>query len=194
MSRSLPASPTDPRRRQESGAIAIIVVFLLLSIGTVAAMSLGHSALREALITGNESTGRKAYEMADSGMDYFITWINGNYSTAPPAAAQALLAKQAALLDILDQGTSNADGTVKVTLLASATGGDMTPANTGYLQTSTSVKPSFDLEMWSLGYQAFTPVGNKGAPKYGYLVRSTGRASIGNTGQSFISIHEGFCY
>lgn len=71
-------------RRSEAGGITIILSLILLSIMTVAAISVNRTSLRELAITGNESTGRKASESADSGLDWVITWSN-------PDAANSIL-------------------------------------------------------------------------------------------------------
>ena len=181
-------------RHQERGGIAILVSFILLSLGIVTSVSLSRSALREALVTGNESTGRKAFEMADSGLDYLITWSNPAYGTAPTATAQTVAAGYQTLLNAIDPDThtfaGNADGTIRIGLQASTVGGDLTPGTNGYSQ-STAVTPAFDLELWYLGHP-YATVKSQG-PAF-FLARTTGRANIGSTGQSFVSFREAIAY
>lgn len=184
------------RIRRESGGIAILLALVLLSIAAVTSVSLSRTALREALITSNESTGRKAYEMADSGLDYLITWSNTGYAAAPDATAKTLAANYQTLLNAIDPANNtftgmSADGSIKMTMLASAVGGDLTPGTTGYLQSNSVVTPAFDLELWYLGHPFATPK-SKGSAFY--MARSTGRSNIGTTGQSFISLREALVY
>ena len=184
------------RRHREAGGITILIAFILLSIVAVVAVSLSRGALREALITGNESTGRKAYETADSGLDYLITWSNTTYAAAPTTTAQTIANNYQTLLNAIDPSSNSftgmsSDGTISVTSLASSIGGDMTPGTTGYLQTNSVVEPAFDLQLMYLGHPYATPK-SKG-PAF-YLARSTGRANIGTTGQSFVSRREALVY
>jgi hypothetical protein len=176
--------------------MAILMAFILLSIAAVVTVSLSRTAIREALITSNESTGRKAYEMADSGIDYLITWSNTPYVTAPSATAVMIATNYQTLLNAIDPSNNtftgmDSDGTIKVTMLASNIGGDLTPGTTGYLQTTSVVQPAFDLELRYLGHPFATPK-SKG-PAF-YIAHSTGRANIGGTGQSFTSRREALVY
>jgi hypothetical protein len=195
-----------PRTDQEAGGIAILLALILVSIAAVTSVSLSRTALREAVITGNEATGRKAYETADSGIDYLITWSNAPYASAPTATAQTIVANYQSLLNFIDpasntftntlnpDGTINGmgtDGTISITMLASTIGGDLTPGTTGYLQTNSIVTPAFDLKLMYLGYP-FATAQSKGTPTF--LARSTGRSNIGATGQSFISVREALVY
>jgi len=63
-------------RNPEEGGITILLVLILLSIMTVSAFGISRNTLREIALTGNEATGRKAAEAADSGIDYTIVWSN----------------------------------------------------------------------------------------------------------------------
>ena len=183
------------RRHREQGGIAILVAFILLSISIMASMSLSRNALREAVVTGNEAIGRKAFEMGDSGLDYLITWSNPAYAVAPTTTAQAVASSYQTLLNAIDPANNTftgmgSDGTIKVTLQASSLGGDLTPGTTGYLQPSV-VQPAFDLELWYLGHPYATP---KSAGPAFFLARTTGRANVGSSGQSFISQREAVAY
>ena len=175
----------------EAGGVTIVVAMTLLATATLVAVTLGRTSLREALITGNESTSRKAYEIADSGMDYVITWA-GNPSAAGSTntTAQAINTLYNNTVNLIDPVnnvfTLGPGGTIGSTLLAADQGGDMTPGTTGYLQ-STQVVPAFDVEIRSLG--RVHPNDPKDLTWY-FMIRTTGRANIGSTGQSFISIRE----
>jgi Tfp pilus assembly protein PilX len=70
--------PRQPRIEQarEQGGIVILLAFIILTIMTVAAFGVSRTSLRDLAMVGNESTGRKASEAADSGMDWTITWSN----------------------------------------------------------------------------------------------------------------------
>ena len=134
---------------------------------TVAALGLSRASLREVLITGNESTGRKAFEMADSGLDYVISWGSPYANTAATPTAAALQTKMGSLLDAIDlpgnaqTGFIDSSGTLRYKMLASAVGGDMTPSTSTYLQNSV-VTPAFDLEVRYLGQVPLQNTGSGG--------------------------------
>lgn len=69
-------SESTGRRRTERGGMVILLALMLLAIMTIGAVSVSQTSLRDLAITGNEGTGRKAAEVADSGMDWVITWSN----------------------------------------------------------------------------------------------------------------------
>ena len=182
----------------ESGGLTILMALVMLVVVTVAAFGLSRSSLREVLITGNESTGRKAFEMADSGLDYVISWGSPYATTAATPTAAALQTKMGSLLDAIDlpgvaqTGFIDSSGTLRYKMLASTVGGDMTPSPSAYLQKS-AVTPAFDLEVRYLGQVPLQNTGSGGFIKSNrsfWLVHSTGRANIGTTGQSFISQRE----
>ena len=84
-------------RSGERGAIVIVVVLVLLSVMTVAALAVGSNSFREIAITGNESTGRKASEAADAGLDWTIAWAN------PDALGIATAGAEKAIQDAMGQ-------------------------------------------------------------------------------------------
>lgn len=186
-------------RTGEQGGIAILVALILLSIMSVAAFGLSRNALREIAITGNETVGRKAFEAADSGLDWVITW--GNPRATPVSIAQTTLRTQMnTILDAIDNvplrvlgndatpntpgsgNTSNVTGTYRVYLDSAALQSDLVASTANYKQSSVVV-PAFDLEVRFLGFYP-------GTKKSVWMVRSMGRANIGTTGQSFISVRE----
>ena len=181
----------------ETGGLTILVALVMLVVVTVAALGLSRTSLREVMISGNESTGRKAFEMADSGLDYVISWGSpyANTSTAPSAAT--LQTNMGSLLSAIDtpsaqSGFIDASGTLRYKMLSTAVGGDLTPSTSTYLQ-NTVVTPAFDLEVRYLGQIPLQNTGAGGFVKSNrsfWLVHSTGRANIGTTGQSFISQRE----
>jgi len=182
----------------ESGGLTILMALVMLVVVTVAALGLSRSSLREVLITGNESTGRKAFEMADSGLDYVISWGSPYANTAATPTAAALQTRMGSLVDAIDlpgdaqTGFIDSSGTLRYKMLASAVGGDMTPSTSTYLQNSV-VTPAFDLEVRYLGQVPLQNTGSGGFIKSNrsfWLVHTTGRANIGDTGQSFISQRE----
>lgn len=122
MNRTLPTS-----RPQELGGIAILVVLVLLSIMTVAAVSVGSTSLREISITGNESVGRKAAEAADAGMDWTIAWSNPDATGASTGVAETSI--QNAMRELKEAIGSQDAGTITVSsdpLPSDAAGNDYT--------------------------------------------------------------------
>jgi len=70
--------------------MVILVVFIILTVMTVGAIGLSQNSLRDLAITGNEGTGRKASEVADSAVDWVITWSNPNAGNQIVASTDAL--------------------------------------------------------------------------------------------------------
>ena len=190
---------TRTPQHPESGGLTILMALVMLVVVTVAAFGLSRSSLRGVLITGNESTGRKAFEMADSGLDYVISWGSPYANTAATPTAATLQTNMGNLLNAIDTpdapgagGFIDPSGTLRYKMLASTVGGDMTPSPSAYLQKS-AVTPAFDLEVRYLGQVPLQNTGSGGFIKSNrsfWLVRTTGRANIGDTGQSFISQRE----
>jgi len=77
-------------RQSEQGGITILVALVLLSVMTVAALGMSQNTLRELAITGNESTGRKASEAADSALDWVLIWSNPNAATSISASTDPI--------------------------------------------------------------------------------------------------------
>ena len=186
-------------RSGEQGGIAILVALILLSIMSVGAFGLSRNTLRDIAITGNETVGRKAFEAADSGLDWVIVW--GNSHSTPVTTAQTTLRTQIdTILDAIDNvplrvvgtdatsnttgsgNTSSVTGTYRVYLDSATLQSDLVASTANYKQVS-SVVPAFDLELRFLGFYP-------GTKKSLWMVRSTGRANIGATGQSFLSSRE----
>ncbi|GLH67765.1 PilX N-terminal domain-containing pilus assembly protein [Geothrix edaphica] len=189
--------------QRESGGITIILALILLTTVTVAAFGLGRTSLREIMITGNESTGRKAFETADSGLDWVITWGSPYATTTTGSAAATLHAQMSGLISAIDtvdaRTASYMDpdtGTMRVHLDSATIGDALTPSRADWLQFTkgaTEVVPAFDLEVRYLGPNELANTGRGALIKSNrslWLVRSTGRANIGTTGQSFVSRRE----
>lgn len=186
-------------RKAEQGGLTILVAIILLSVATVAAIGLSRDSIREALITGNEGTGRKAYEMADSGLDWVVTWgspyVVLQSDAAKDVAEKSLLTGMSNLLDAIDNESlrgsyMDATGTLNLKLLGSTTGGSMVPKTTTWLQGS-AVKPSFDVEVRYLGPYELANTGRGPLIKNTrslWLVRSSGFATVGT--MPFVSRRE----
>lgn len=188
-------SRLQPARTGETGGITILVALIMLSVVTVSAFSMGRSSLRDLMMTGNDSTGRKAFETADSGLDYAITWMgyDPTYPAAPTATSKYLVdifqSKGIGNTDDPNNKFSNfVNGQLTFTLTGDSIGGDLTPGITGQLQTTSEVTPSIDLTVTWLGKVNPNPVGRTDNAQY-WLIRSTGRANVG-TSYSFNSVRE----
>lgn len=200
----MPTRASAVRRASERGGVTILVSLLLLVVVSVAAMGLSRETLREAAITGNESTGRKAYEAADSAIDWTLTWLGDDLDVGTDAARTNLQNQMTSLVNAIDaaapptsgvdgtlntKGTgnmSNTSGTFRVYLYAEDnpnTEMNMTPTQ---LQPS-EVKQAFDTEIRYLGDMNRSH--KKGSTKRPlWLIRTIGRANIG--AQSFVSQRE----
>ena len=90
-------------RTSEQGGITILLALILLSAMTVGALALSQNSLREISITGNEATGRKAFETADAGLDWVITWGSPQVPTQVEPARKALQDGMKKVLDAIDR-------------------------------------------------------------------------------------------
>lgn len=209
-------------RKGEQGGIAILIALTLLSIMTVAAFAVSADSLREISITGTESTGRKAAEAADSGIDWVVAWSNPDALTfATSGAEQSLQQAMSDMLNALEsaapsQTTSDPKPNdpyqtdyTSYKILNTTTGslriflrsGDSAYQNSaltmakkgdpGFLQ-DTVVQQAFDVEVRYLGASLLNVASGVKAKKRGtlFLIRSLGRANVGQTGQSFIAQRE----
>ncbi len=182
---------------KEAGGISIVVALILLSVVTVASMGMSRASLREMLIVGNESTSRKAFETADSAMDWTLTWGSPYSNTTADPAAASLQASMTALLAAIYSDTNRSaytdtSGTLRTVLTGATIGGNMTPSTSSYLQ-STAVQPSFDAELRYLGAYQLSNTTQSSLIKSSqslWLLQTTGRANIAGTNQSFISRRE----
>ncbi|HJV48090.1 MAG TPA: hypothetical protein VJ549_02325 [Geothrix sp.] len=72
----------------QTGGITIVVTLMLLVLITVAAMGMSRNALRELAISGTSRQGAMARNVADSGIEWCVYWVN-QYN-APSATGTAL--------------------------------------------------------------------------------------------------------
>lgn len=206
-------TPAQAPRDRERGGMTILLALILLSAMTVGALALSQNSLREISITGNEATGRKSFEMADAGLDWVITWGAPYVPTQSETARKTLQEGMKHILDAMDRtdlesslvGTKDAtlntpgDGFISPTngtyrayissLDGTLAGSELFPSTANYQQTGSIIQPAFDIEVRYLG-DMDQGVGTK-KPSL-WLVRSIGRANLGNTGQSFISRRDTF--
>lgn len=204
---------SDSSRRQEAGGITILLALVLLTLLGAMVFGLGRDSLREIAITGNESLGRKAAEAADSGIDWTVMWGLGNGTTADQQAVYSAINQLSlAIADpaLRTQGTdatTNSKGTgymsntgtgiLRAYIYPSTAGVDLSPSTAGYTQQSV-VQQAMETEVRYLGPYPLANTGaitssktsgggSTGSRRFFFLVRSTGRANVGNTGQSFIA-------
>jgi hypothetical protein len=197
-------------RHQERGGITILLALVLLTMLGAMVFGLGRDSLREIAITGNESLGRKAAEAADSGIDWTIMWGMGNGISADQEAVQTAIDTLSRAIADPTLRTAGADGTMntqgsgymnvdtgilRAYIYPASTTSDLSFSNAGYTQSSV-VQQAMELEVRYLGPYPLANTGAltaskasgggaTGAQRFFFLVRSTGRANVGNTGQSF---------
>ncbi|WP_257306641.1 hypothetical protein [Geothrix campi] len=202
---------SDSSRRQEAGGITILLALVLLSMLGAMVFGLGRDSLREIAITGNESLGRKAAEAADSGIDWTVTWGLSNGATADQQAVYtainqlSLAIADPTLRTLGTDATTNTKGTgymsdsgtgiLRAYIYPSTPGSDLSPSTSGYTQQSV-VTQAMETEVRYLGPYPLANTGAltagkssgggaTGSKRFFFLVRSTGRANVGDTGQSF---------
>ncbi|HJU84610.1 MAG TPA: hypothetical protein VJ600_10400 [Holophagaceae bacterium] len=208
-------------RKHEQGGIAILIALTLLSVMTIAAFAVSSDSLREINITGTESTGRKASEAADSGIDWVVAWSNPDALTFPSSGAEKSI--QLAMGDLINALETQPASTstdpqpndpfqsdyTSYRILNTTTGslrvflrsGDSAYQNTSMqmakkgdvgFQQDTVVQQAFDVEIRYLGPSLINTSSGQKAKKRGtlFMIRTVGRANIGQTGQSFIAKRE----
>jgi hypothetical protein len=72
----------------QAGGITILVALMLLVLLTVGAMGMSRNALRELVITGTSRQGSMARNVADSGIEWAIYWLDD--ANGAKAAGSAL--------------------------------------------------------------------------------------------------------
>jgi len=91
----------DPRR-SEAGGITIVVALMLLVLLTVAAIAMSRNSLREIVTSGFTRQGAMARNVADSGIEWGVYWIDLDNS----ATAASTSLKMANLSDGLLKDTT----------------------------------------------------------------------------------------
>lgn len=190
-------------RRRQSGGITILLALTLLAVMGSMAFGLSRNSLREIAITGNESTGRKAAEASEAGMDWGVMWMLGNGITTEQLAINAAVKNLVRAIDDPTQRVLGTDATLSVTgtgtlspngylrsyIYPASSSSDMYLSTSGLSQTTSQARESFNLEVRYLGpnpldnTSAITTSkasggGATGAQRYFFLIRSIGRANI----------------
>ncbi len=85
---------TTPRPRPlqdaQAGGITIIVTLMLLVLLTVAALGMSKNAMRELAISGTTRQGAMARNVADSGIEWAVYWLDSANSPSATGTAQKL--------------------------------------------------------------------------------------------------------
>lgn len=82
----------------EAGGITIIVALMLLVLLTVAALAMSRNSLREIVTSGFSRQGAMARNIADSGIEWSIHWIDLENGKVATGSALQLTSLKAALL------------------------------------------------------------------------------------------------
>jgi Tfp pilus assembly protein PilX len=88
MHRQTNRTSADP----QAGGITIIVALMLLVLITVAAMGMSKNALRELAISGTSRQGSMARNVADSGIEWAVYWIDNTNSASATGTALGMKA------------------------------------------------------------------------------------------------------
>ena len=94
-------APTRHWQRPQRGGITILVALMLLVLLTIAAVAMARNSLREIASAGFGRQGAMARNVAESGLEWSIHWLDlQNAAVAPSGAAANLnLLKSSLLLD-----------------------------------------------------------------------------------------------
>ena len=81
----------SPRQGTQQGGITILVALMLLVLLTVAAVGMSRNSLREIATTGFSRQGAMARNVADSGLEWSIHWLELQNAAVAPSGAAANL-------------------------------------------------------------------------------------------------------
>ena len=81
---------TRTLRDSQAGGITIIVTLMLLVLLTVAAMGMSKNAIRELAISGTSRQGSMARNVADSGIEWSVYWMEAKNSASATGTALGL--------------------------------------------------------------------------------------------------------
>ncbi len=89
------------RQRAQAGGITIVVALMLLVLLTIAAVGMSRNAMRDVVTSGFARQGAMARNVADSGLEWSIHWIEMQNGAAAPSGGTAakLTQLKAVLLD-----------------------------------------------------------------------------------------------
>lgn len=192
-------------RSAEAGGITIVVALMLLVLLTVAAVAMSRNSLRDIVTSGFTRQGAMARNVADSGIEWSIYWIEQENS----ATAGVTALKMANLSDGLLNDTTLSGRARDVTSFVPGTSSSndlYTPGGTPpadlMLPSVAGVTEGFTLGMTNMGKlpitmmsqgsgtNAFTPAAgteNKNAPDL-WAIRSDAQVSQG--GMTFVHARE----
>jgi Tfp pilus assembly protein PilX len=140
-------------RDEQAGGITILVTLMLLVLITVAAMGMSKNALRELAISGTSRQGSMARNVADSGIEYAVLWVDQYNSPSATGTAKALND----LKVLLNQNPGMAgvayDPITKAPYLPSSL---PTPQADNTLSTANGTTQGFTLALTSMGKLAIT--------------------------------------
>ncbi|GEM_PF-896196 len=91
------------KRKGEAGGITIMVALMLLVFITITAVGMSRNSFREVVISGTTRQGSLARNVADSGIEWSIYWLDYANSSSATDSAANLNAMKIALL----QNSSN---------------------------------------------------------------------------------------
>lgn len=93
----------EPRREyrtaSQAGGITILVAFMMLVLLTIAAVGMSKNSFHEVVTSGTSRQGAMASNVADSGEEWAIYWMDLNNSASSSGAAADLAALKTALLN-----------------------------------------------------------------------------------------------
>ncbi len=79
--------PERSERKGESGGITILVTLMLLVFITLTAVGMSRNSFREVVISGTARQGSLARNVADSGMEWSIYWLDDKNALSATAGA-----------------------------------------------------------------------------------------------------------
>ncbi len=101
MSMSSIISPTAKGSSSQRGGITIIVTLMLLVLLTISAVAMSRNAFREVVISGTTRQGSMVRNIADSGIEYGILWMQPNSLRQPTATDTSAVQLQALSVALL---------------------------------------------------------------------------------------------
>lgn len=96
-------------RGHETGGVAIVVVLMLLVLLTISAIAMSRNALRESIVLGFMRQGSDVRNVADSGLEWSLYWMDERMTDNRPQPDEGAKALRALALKLTNdvglQGT-----------------------------------------------------------------------------------------
>ena len=88
---------SDPPHTAQTGAITIMVALMLLVLLTISAVGIARNSFREIVTSGFGRQGAMAQDVADSGLEWSVYWIDMGNAQGATGTAKKIATEKAVL-------------------------------------------------------------------------------------------------